>query len=594
MILLGIMKFDLFSTFECKNSFTLRTSAQCSRSDACGHTLISKSCDDGNMIVSFLKLESMGPNMEDNRKSKMSTSLNLTVKLRFSPDPETFMGLVQHEGGPCGVLAAIQAFVLKYLIFFPDDLGKVEPNMPENVDSRRFSKSESVTSNMFSSLTEDGKARGRRSGHMDEYDDFEQKDDQRGKNESSGVLTGKWSCNKAGRFLLCSVLSLKDKSFSLVFLEGRDSLRGWKTLASKLREIGVVPKFRKVESSKKVVHLLVDSGGGEAPPKGKSFAEVLSRGKRVLGETVCVQGESDEGKEMQLDWWRPDVGCLRVEDCVKEVWEGPRRLHVVARVEVFEIQLWWEIAPWFLIIVSMGRGKDPEVGDEGEDLSCTSGRMESEEEKCADEGLQVPFEGPTLPAHAAVESVLSGHGGCSIVGAVEKVSSESLDMAVRTMGLLSKLGSKVRETLLWWESCPPPSSSLVSKARRLDDGFRFSNQLVVEGCGWDKIAQLKEGHPAGALGEGSHPLKTMLKDGYLLEFPQNFEAGSLCKDIIASCEESDSSKIMSSSCFMGEAFPLENLFDKLTKFNSFLGMLVMGFKNRDHFLAKEDGHKERE
>ncbi|WKA10977.1 hypothetical protein VitviT2T_028516 [Vitis vinifera] len=88
-----------------------------------------------------------------------------------------------------------------------------------------------------------------------------------------------------------------------------------------------------------------------------------------------------------------------------------------------------------------------------------------------------------------------------------------------------QLGSKVRETLLWWESCPPPSSSLVSKARRLDDGFRFSNQLVVEGCGWDKIAQLKEGHPAGALGEGSHPLKTMLKDGYLLEFPQNFEAG---------------------------------------------------------------------
>ena len=27
---------------------------------------------------------------------------------RFSADPETSMGLVQHEGGPCGVLAAIQ------------------------------------------------------------------------------------------------------------------------------------------------------------------------------------------------------------------------------------------------------------------------------------------------------------------------------------------------------------------------------------------------------------------------------------------------------------------------------------------------------
>ncbi|KAJ4834164.1 hypothetical protein Tsubulata_004673 [Turnera subulata] len=28
--------------------------------------------------------------------------------IRFSPDPETSMGLVQHEGGPCGVLATIQ------------------------------------------------------------------------------------------------------------------------------------------------------------------------------------------------------------------------------------------------------------------------------------------------------------------------------------------------------------------------------------------------------------------------------------------------------------------------------------------------------
>jgi hypothetical protein len=27
---------------------------------------------------------------------------------RFSSDPETTMGLVQHEGGPCGVLATVQ------------------------------------------------------------------------------------------------------------------------------------------------------------------------------------------------------------------------------------------------------------------------------------------------------------------------------------------------------------------------------------------------------------------------------------------------------------------------------------------------------
>ncbi|KAB2083236.1 hypothetical protein ES319_A05G251900v1 [Gossypium barbadense] len=78
--------------------------------------------------------------------------------IRFSPDPETSMGLVQHEGGPCGVLATIQAFVLKHLLFFPDELGKVVANMPQNLNSRR-SKSQYVASNNFSAFTEDAKAR---------------------------------------------------------------------------------------------------------------------------------------------------------------------------------------------------------------------------------------------------------------------------------------------------------------------------------------------------------------------------------------------------------------------------------------------------
>ncbi|RVW37302.1 hypothetical protein CK203_088187 [Vitis vinifera] len=26
-----------------------------------------------------------------------------------------------------------------------------------------------------------------------------------------------------------------------------------------------------------------------------------------------------EGKALRLDWWNPDVGCLRVKDCVKEL-----------------------------------------------------------------------------------------------------------------------------------------------------------------------------------------------------------------------------------------------------------------------------------
>ncbi|KAM1682838.1 hypothetical protein ACFXTN_031067 [Malus domestica] len=79
--------------------------------------------------------------------------------IRFSPDPETSMGLVQHEGGPCGVLAAIQAFVLKYLLFYPAELGKVAPNMHQNTGSGTPSNSQCVATNNFASLTEDAKAR---------------------------------------------------------------------------------------------------------------------------------------------------------------------------------------------------------------------------------------------------------------------------------------------------------------------------------------------------------------------------------------------------------------------------------------------------
>ncbi|KAL5843764.1 hypothetical protein ACOSQ4_009722 [Xanthoceras sorbifolium] len=79
--------------------------------------------------------------------------------IRFSSDPETSMGLVQHEGGPCGVLATIQAFVLKYLLFFPDELGKVGSNTPQNLGSRSFSRNQHVATDNLASLTEDAKER---------------------------------------------------------------------------------------------------------------------------------------------------------------------------------------------------------------------------------------------------------------------------------------------------------------------------------------------------------------------------------------------------------------------------------------------------
>ncbi|KAJ7969827.1 hypothetical protein O6P43_008107 [Quillaja saponaria] len=79
--------------------------------------------------------------------------------IRFSRDPETTMGLVQHEGGPCGVLAAIQAFVLKYILFFRDELAQGVPITPQSWGARKLCQSQPVPSDNVSSFTEDAKAR---------------------------------------------------------------------------------------------------------------------------------------------------------------------------------------------------------------------------------------------------------------------------------------------------------------------------------------------------------------------------------------------------------------------------------------------------
>ncbi|PAN38106.1 hypothetical protein PAHAL_7G147600 [Panicum hallii] len=80
--------------------------------------------------------------------------------IRFSSDPETTMGLVQHEGGPCGVLATVQAYVLKYLLFFSDDLSNPEVSNPlYTLGQRRFYQSSFAAGDDFSSLTNDRKTR---------------------------------------------------------------------------------------------------------------------------------------------------------------------------------------------------------------------------------------------------------------------------------------------------------------------------------------------------------------------------------------------------------------------------------------------------
>nr|TKW04360.1 hypothetical protein SEVIR_7G104000v2 [Setaria viridis] len=80
--------------------------------------------------------------------------------IRFSSDSETTMGLVQHEGGPCGVLATVQAYVLKYLLFFSDDLRNPEVSNPlYTLGQRRFYQSSFAAGDDFSSLTDGRKTR---------------------------------------------------------------------------------------------------------------------------------------------------------------------------------------------------------------------------------------------------------------------------------------------------------------------------------------------------------------------------------------------------------------------------------------------------
>ncbi|RCV33614.1 hypothetical protein SETIT_7G096200v2 [Setaria italica] len=80
--------------------------------------------------------------------------------IRFSSDSETTMGLVQHEGGPCGVLATVQAYVLKYLLFFSDDLRNPEVSNPlYTLGQRHFYQSSFAAGDDFSSLTDGRKTR---------------------------------------------------------------------------------------------------------------------------------------------------------------------------------------------------------------------------------------------------------------------------------------------------------------------------------------------------------------------------------------------------------------------------------------------------
>ncbi|CAN6445417.1 unnamed protein product [Victoria cruziana] len=80
--------------------------------------------------------------------------------IKFSSDPETSMGLVQHEGGPCGVLAPIQAFILKYLLFCTVELCSSGCNIrPNTTVLKKLSQKSCTPMEYFFSLNEGEKTR---------------------------------------------------------------------------------------------------------------------------------------------------------------------------------------------------------------------------------------------------------------------------------------------------------------------------------------------------------------------------------------------------------------------------------------------------
>ncbi|KAL0365957.1 UNVERIFIED_CONTAM: Ubiquitin carboxyl-terminal hydrolase MINDY-3 [Sesamum radiatum] len=100
--------------------------------------------------ISVLEAEKLFFMIFGNRVSKDVLAQWSNQGIRFSTDPETSMGLVQHEGGPCGVLAAIQAYVLKYLLFSPEESSSIAPNMSSSLSIRRVTNNESVAGDIFS------------------------------------------------------------------------------------------------------------------------------------------------------------------------------------------------------------------------------------------------------------------------------------------------------------------------------------------------------------------------------------------------------------------------------------------------------------
>ena len=116
---------------------------------------------------------------------------------------------------------------------------------------------------------------------------------------------------------------IEEKRFSLVFPEGNVFQGDRKILASKLRSIGVIPESRPVEEFKEQFKLQEEKGGGNLL-KPVSFAEVLNRGKRPLGDAFWIESETggflcnlESLKKCPVGRWDCHSSCVIVLDSLK-------------------------------------------------------------------------------------------------------------------------------------------------------------------------------------------------------------------------------------------------------------------------------------
>ena len=88
-------------------------------------------------------------------------------------------------------------------------------------------------------------------------------------------------------------MCVEEKRFSLVLPKGKAPQGGWKILATSLRSIRVVPVSRPLEESKEPIRCWEEKRDDNLS-KFASFAEVLNRDKRELGNDVWIESESGE------------------------------------------------------------------------------------------------------------------------------------------------------------------------------------------------------------------------------------------------------------------------------------------------------------